>query len=177
MAGLVATPGKTRPLGGDGNSCGPTAAAAADPREATAAGDPREATAAAADPLEAQISYADLWCVMGYSSASSFFGGLDQSYKFFPGDVDDAVTLYTATLTHIINTVVPLTTRTIEKDRNCPWYTLDIRVLKSACRKLECKWRSSGQTVHREIWTDNLTSYRRALATAKVKYFSGIITM
>ncbi|MGH0124456.1 UNVERIFIED_CONTAM: hypothetical protein FKN15_018776 [Acipenser sinensis] len=31
-------------------------------------------------------------------------------------EVDDAVTLYNATLTHIIDTVAPLTTRTIKKD-------------------------------------------------------------
>ncbi|MGH0114558.1 UNVERIFIED_CONTAM: hypothetical protein FKN15_020811 [Acipenser sinensis] len=40
--------------------------------------------------------------------------------------VDDAVTLYNATLTHIIDTVAPLTTRTIKKDQNCPWYTLKL---------------------------------------------------
>ncbi|MGH0120112.1 UNVERIFIED_CONTAM: hypothetical protein FKN15_063333 [Acipenser sinensis] len=71
-----------------------------------------------------------------------------------PSSVDDAVTLYNATLTHIVDTVAPLTTRTVKKDRNCPWYTLELRLLKSAW----CKWRSSGLTVHREIWTDHLVS-------------------
>ncbi|MGH0131843.1 UNVERIFIED_CONTAM: hypothetical protein FKN15_047798 [Acipenser sinensis] len=33
-----------------------------------------------------------------------------------PSSVDDAVTLYNATLTHIIDTVAPLTTRTVKKD-------------------------------------------------------------
>ncbi|MGH0138181.1 UNVERIFIED_CONTAM: hypothetical protein FKN15_065723 [Acipenser sinensis] len=91
--------------------------------------------------------------------------------------VDDVVTLYNATLTHIIDTVAPLTTRTAKKDQNCPWYTLELRFLNSACRKLERKWRSSVLTVHREIWTNHLVSYRRALATARVKHFSEIITM
>ncbi|MGH0168096.1 UNVERIFIED_CONTAM: hypothetical protein FKN15_053929 [Acipenser sinensis] len=86
--------------------------------------------------------------------------------------VDDAVTLYNVTLTHIIDTVAPLTNRTVKKDRNCPWYILELQLLKSACHKLECKWRSSGLTVHREIWTDHLASYRRALVVARVKYFS-----
>ncbi|MGH0118515.1 UNVERIFIED_CONTAM: hypothetical protein FKN15_016850 [Acipenser sinensis] len=92
-------------------------------------------------------------------------------------DVDDAVILSNVTLNHIIDTVASPVTTTIKKDRNCPWYTLELRVLKSACRKFECKWRSSGLTVHRQIWTVNLSSYRRALAAARVKYFSEIITM
>ncbi|MGH0156959.1 UNVERIFIED_CONTAM: hypothetical protein FKN15_033779 [Acipenser sinensis] len=58
----------------------------------------------------------------------------------------------------------------VKKDRHCPWYILELRLLKSACRKLERKWRSSGLTVHREIWTDHLGSYRRVLTTARVKY-------
>ncbi|MGH0125269.1 UNVERIFIED_CONTAM: hypothetical protein FKN15_034727 [Acipenser sinensis] len=94
-----------------------------------------------------------------------------------PSSVDDAVTLYNTTLTHIMDTVALLTARTVKKDQNCPWYTLELRVLKSACRKLERKWRSSGLKVHREIWTDHLMSYRHALAVARVKYFSEIITM
>ncbi|MGH0125800.1 UNVERIFIED_CONTAM: hypothetical protein FKN15_051041 [Acipenser sinensis] len=49
-----------------------------------------------------------------------------------PSSVDDAVTLYNATLTHIIDTVAPLTKRTIKKDQNCPWYTLELRVLDDA---------------------------------------------
>ncbi|MGH0119731.1 UNVERIFIED_CONTAM: hypothetical protein FKN15_057599 [Acipenser sinensis] len=85
-----------------------------------------------------------------------------------PSSADDAVTLYNTTLTHIIDTVAPLTTRTIKKDCNCPWYTLKLRVLKSACRKTECKWRSSGLMVHREIWTDHLARYRHTLASARV---------
>ncbi|MGH0146699.1 UNVERIFIED_CONTAM: hypothetical protein FKN15_026295 [Acipenser sinensis] len=94
-----------------------------------------------------------------------------------PSSVDDAVTLYNVTLTHIIDTVVLLTTRTIKKDRNSPWYTLQLRLLKSAFCKLEHKWRSSGLTVHREISTDHLASYRHALAAARVKYLSEIITI
>ncbi|MGH0134484.1 UNVERIFIED_CONTAM: hypothetical protein FKN15_055209 [Acipenser sinensis] len=90
---------------------------------------------------------------------------------------DDAVTLYNVTLTHIIDTVVLLTTRTVKKDRNSPWYTLQLRLLKSAFCKLEHKWRSSGLTVHREISTDHLASYRHALAAARVKYLSEIITI
>ncbi|MGH0176848.1 UNVERIFIED_CONTAM: hypothetical protein FKN15_073443 [Acipenser sinensis] len=48
-------------------------------------------------------------------------------------EVYDAVTLYNVTLTHVINTVAPLTTRTIKKDRNCPWYTLELRPTASIC--------------------------------------------
>ncbi len=33
-----------------------------------------------------------------------------------PSSVDDAVTLYNTTLTHVIDTVAPLTTRTVKKD-------------------------------------------------------------
>ncbi|MGH0129102.1 UNVERIFIED_CONTAM: hypothetical protein FKN15_050834 [Acipenser sinensis] len=91
--------------------------------------------------------------------------------------VDDAVTLYNATLTQIIDTVASLTTRVVKKDHNCPWYTIGLRMLKYVCRKLDRKWRSSELTVHREIWTDHLCGYRRALAAARVKYFSEITTM
>ncbi|MGH0154747.1 UNVERIFIED_CONTAM: hypothetical protein FKN15_056828 [Acipenser sinensis] len=81
--------------------------------------------------------------------------------------VDDAVTLNNATLTHIIDTFASLTIRTVKKDRNCPWYTLELRLLKSICCKIERKWRSSGLTVHREIWNDHLASYRRVLDEAR----------
>ncbi|MGH0142189.1 UNVERIFIED_CONTAM: hypothetical protein FKN15_060290 [Acipenser sinensis] len=47
--------------------------------------------------------------------------------------VDDAVTLYNATLTHIIDAAAPLTTRTIKKDRNCPWYTLELPMYIGNC--------------------------------------------
>ncbi|RXM31087.1 hypothetical protein EOD39_7286 [Acipenser ruthenus] len=57
---------------------------------------------------------------------------------------------------HTRGHTLDLSTRTVKKDRNCPWYTLELRLLKSACHKLERKWRSSGLTVHREIWTDHL---------------------
>ncbi|RXN00939.1 hypothetical protein EOD39_8321 [Acipenser ruthenus] len=94
-----------------------------------------------------------------------------------PSSVDGALTLYNATLTQIIDTVALFTTRTVKKHRNCPWYTLELQLLKSACCKSECKWRSSGLTVHREIWTDHLSSYRRVLAASRVKYFSEIISV
>ncbi|MGH0123410.1 UNVERIFIED_CONTAM: hypothetical protein FKN15_021914 [Acipenser sinensis] len=83
--------------------------------------------------------------------------------RTFPSSpVDNEMTLYNANLTNIIDTVAPLTTRTVKNNWNCPRYTLKLRVLKSACRKLERKWRSSGLTGHREIWTDHLASYRHS---------------
>ncbi|MGH0174941.1 UNVERIFIED_CONTAM: hypothetical protein FKN15_068256 [Acipenser sinensis] len=45
---------------------------------------------------------------------------------------DDAVSLYNTTLTQIIDTAAALTTRTVKKHCSCPWYTLELRLLKSA---------------------------------------------
>ncbi|MGH0149636.1 UNVERIFIED_CONTAM: hypothetical protein FKN15_029479 [Acipenser sinensis] len=94
-----------------------------------------------------------------------------------PSSVDDAVTLYNTTLTQIIDTIAPLTTISVKKHRNCPWYTLKLRLLKSTCRKFEHKRRLSGLTIHREIWIDHLSGYRCVLAAARLIYFSEIISM
>jgi hypothetical protein len=55
-----------------------------------------------------------------------------------PGDLNDLVQLYNATLSGLLDKHAPLKTKTVRESN--PWFTPELKRLKAACRKAERKW-------------------------------------
>uniref|UniRef100_A0A8C4TBK5 DBIRD complex subunit ZNF326 n=1 Tax=Erpetoichthys calabaricus TaxID=27687 RepID=A0A8C4TBK5_ERPCA len=85
---------------------------------------------------------------------------------------EDAAEQSNTTMTSNDDVVQTLEPRLIQRNLECPWYTDELRELKTLGRRLERQWRSSGLDVHKENWAAHLRQYRQALAAAREKYYS-----
>uniref|UniRef100_A0A4W3H811 Reverse transcriptase domain-containing protein n=1 Tax=Callorhinchus milii TaxID=7868 RepID=A0A4W3H811_CALMI len=90
-------------------------------------------------------------------------------------DPSSALTLLHNTLSSTLDTLAPITSRTVSYSRSSPWFTTHLRSLKNQVRAAERTWVKSGLTVHRQIWLDLLKIYRSTLASAKSSFYSRII--
>uniref|UniRef100_A0A4W6F8H6 Reverse transcriptase domain-containing protein n=1 Tax=Lates calcarifer TaxID=8187 RepID=A0A4W6F8H6_LATCA len=91
------------------------------------------------------------------------------------GSVDNCTRDLNTTLSSLLDSVAPLTTKIKQPKRSTPWFTDDTRALKQACRKLERKWRKSKSEALYLQWHQGVLEYKRALSTARAAYFSNLI--
>lgn len=59
--------------------------------------------------------------------------------------------------------------------RSAPWFTSKVCQLKTKGSRLECLAKKTGLTVHSQMYSDHITSYKTALNAAKSAYYSNII--
>ncbi|KAF7641376.1 hypothetical protein LDENG_00283240, partial [Lucifuga dentata] len=87
----------------------------------------------------------------------------------------DLVNHYNDCLSHVLDTLAPWKTRTVSFVHSVPWYTSELRQLKTQGRQLERLCSKTGLTVHKQMYSDHLTHYKNALNAAKSSYYSNII--
>ena len=89
--------------------------------------------------------------------------------------VTDLVNHYNSTLLTALDTLAPTKTRTVTFSTTAPWFTSQLRQLKTHGRRLERLAKKTGLTVHRQMYSDHITSYKTALNAAKSAFYSNII--
>ena len=71
-----------------------------------------------------------------------------------------------------------LTPLPLLKPRLChsaPWFTIELRTLKTTGCRLERLYKRSDLTVHHEAYKDHVRSYKEALSKAKTNYYTTLI--
>ena len=87
----------------------------------------------------------------------------------------DLVGYYNKSLSDLLNNHAPLKSRSVSFKRSAPWYTDELRKLKTSGRALERRFLTSGLTVHKQAYREHQREYARSLSTARSQYFSNII--
>uniref|UniRef100_A0A3Q2ZSJ5 Reverse transcriptase domain-containing protein n=3 Tax=Kryptolebias marmoratus TaxID=37003 RepID=A0A3Q2ZSJ5_KRYMA len=86
--------------------------------------------------------------------------------------VNDYVNHYNSSLRSILDTHAPVKTRTVTFSRSAPWFTSELRTMKTAGRALERQFISSGLLVHKQAYRKHQKTYSKALTAARSHYFS-----
>ena len=87
----------------------------------------------------------------------------------------DLVSYYNNSLGDLLNQHAPLKSRSVSFKRTAPWYTDELRKLKTSGRALERRFLTSGLTVHKLAYREHQKEYARSLSTARSQYYSNII--
>uniref|UniRef100_A0A3B3Y420 Reverse transcriptase domain-containing protein n=1 Tax=Poecilia mexicana TaxID=48701 RepID=A0A3B3Y420_9TELE len=86
--------------------------------------------------------------------------------------VNDYVNHYNSSLRSILDTHAPVKTRTVTFSRSAPWFTPELRIMKTAGRALERQFISSGLLGHKQAYRKHQKTYSVALTAARSHYFS-----
>ena len=76
-----------------------------------------------------------------------------------------------ASLRNVLDRHAPLVTRTDTARPSAPWITEEVKAAKCNLRKAERRWRSSGLTVHEQIYMEQRNVKNRAILSVKRKHF------
>ena len=82
---------------------------------------------------------------------------------------------YSAGLHRVLDQHAPLTSRKVANRPSAPWRTDSVRTAKRELRQAERKWRSSGLTVHKELYSAKLIAYTASVRKAKRQYYNDVI--
>ena len=85
-------------------------------------------------------------------------------------DSADPLSVYNTCLRQVLDHHAPLVTRTVTDRPSAPWMTLEVKQAKVERRNVERKWRQSGLTVHREIYTKQRNLVSNLISEAKKDY-------
>ena len=85
------------------------------------------------------------------------------------------MSFYDTSLQQLLDFVAPLKSQTVLFHRSAPWFTTELRQLKSTGTHLERLYKRTGLTVHREMFKEHIVLYENALADAKSKCHSQLI--
>lgn len=95
---------------------------------------------------------------------------------FSPSEpLEDNISLLNTVLLSGLDLFAPMKSRSVAFVRSAPWYNVELRSRKAACRKLERRWRTSGLNVHYLAWKDHLLEYKAEIVSVRAQYFSQII--
>ena len=75
----------------------------------------------------------------------------------------------------VLDQHTPLTSRKVANRPSAPWRTDSIRTAKRELRQAERKWRSSGLTVYKELYSTKVTAYTASVRKAKRQYYYDVI--
>ncbi|KAL7831043.1 hypothetical protein SRHO_G00305450 [Serrasalmus rhombeus] len=76
-----------------------------------------------------------------------------------PSSANDAVDLYNRTLSSVLDYHAPVKSRVVTFSRSAPWFSENLRRMKTAGRVLERRYKASGLTVHRIAYREHQKSY------------------
>ena len=82
---------------------------------------------------------------------------------------------YSAGLRQVLDQHAPLTSRKVANRPSAPWRTDSVRTAKRELRQAECKWRSSGFTVYKGLYSAKLIAYTASVCKAKRQYYNDVI--
>ncbi|XP_072571304.1 uncharacterized protein [Paramormyrops kingsleyae] len=89
--------------------------------------------------------------------------------------VTETVDFYNHSLSSLLDHHAPIRTRTVTFARSAPWYTSELRRMKSAGRILERCFKASGLTVHMQAYREHQKAYAKSLKDARSRFYSSII--
>ncbi len=87
----------------------------------------------------------------------------------------ELVSYYNDGLTTILDDFAPVKIRTVSFVHSAPWFTPELRELKTKGHRLELLYVRSGLTVHKEMYAEHIQNCKNALFKAKSDYYSNII--
>ncbi len=90
--------------------------------------------------------------------------------------VSDLASMYNSELQGIMDEHAPMKTRVITLRPDTEWFTPVVRCAKQERRRAERLWRSSGLTVHREMFMERREKVNTLLKQAKASYYRSKIT-
>ena len=82
---------------------------------------------------------------------------------------------YSAGLSWVLDQHAPLSSRKVANRPSEPWRTDSIRTAKRELWQAERKWRSSGLTVYKELYSAKLIAYTASVRKAKRQYYNDVI--
>ena len=82
---------------------------------------------------------------------------------------------YSAGLRRVLDQHAPLTSRKVANRPSAPWRTDSVRTAKRELRQAKRKWRSSGLTVYKELYSAKLIAYTASVRKAKRQYYNDVI--
>ena len=82
---------------------------------------------------------------------------------------------YSAGLRWVLDQHAPLRSRKVANRPSAPWRTDSVRTAKRELRQAERKWRSSGLTVYKELYSAKLIAYTASVRKAKRQYYNDVI--
>lgn len=88
---------------------------------------------------------------------------------------DNLVSFYNFELQQLLDTLAPLKTRTVSFTHSAPWFTPELRQLKTRGRRLERLYKRTGLMIHRELYSEHVHLYKDALYAAKNVFYSHLI--
>ena len=89
--------------------------------------------------------------------------------------VDELVELYNTSLSSVFDLHAPVKTREVNFSRSAPWFTHELRKIKTAGRVLERRYRHSGLTVHKLAFREHQRAYSNSLKDARSQFYSSLI--
>ncbi len=88
----------------------------------------------------------------------------------------DTITSNMGTIfSNTLETVAPIKLKKVREKSAAPWYSSYTHSLKKETRILERKWRKTNLEVFRIAWKNSMSSYRRALKTARTEHIRKLI--
>uniref|UniRef100_A0A8C6M6H9 Reverse transcriptase domain-containing protein n=1 Tax=Nothobranchius furzeri TaxID=105023 RepID=A0A8C6M6H9_NOTFU len=107
------------------------------------------------------------------ASLSSSFATLTPNLSSTP---DDLVIQYNNGLVSILNSFAPIKSRSVYFTRSAPWFTPALRSLKATNRRLERLYKKTGLTIHKDLYSAQISLYKDSISHAKSQYYSGLIS-
>ena len=92
-----------------------------------------------------------------------------------PETVDELVEHYNTFLSSVLDLHAPVKMREVMFERSAPWYTQELRTIKTAGHALERQFRHTGLTVHKLAFRDHQKIYCQALKKARSTFYSNLI--
>lgn len=99
----------------------------------------------------------------------------DSCFNPSPSYIDHLTDSVTGSLHNTLNSIAPITLKTISRRKTAPWYSPETRKLKQLSRKLERRWRSTRNADLFLIWKESLKTYRQAIYRSRASYYLSLI--
>ena len=89
-----------------------------------------------------------------------------------PSDLTD---YYNNILSSCLDQLAPIKTKTVSFTHSAPWFTPELRLMKTRARQLERLRNKTSLTIHSQTYKDHLQQYKDALFHARTTYYSQLI--
>ena len=85
--------------------------------------------------------------------------------------LDEAVHQYNSVLTGLLDKHAPELTKPLRTRPSVPWFSTDIKAMKTKCRQAERRWRKHPLTIHLQLYQQAYQEYRKMCTAAKKSYY------
>ncbi|KAL2104379.1 hypothetical protein ACEWY4_001247 [Coilia grayii] len=97
------------------------------------------------------------------------------SYPCPDTSLEDLVDYYNNCMSTALNILAPLKARTVSFIQSSPWFTPELRQMKSKGRRLERLSKKTGLVVHKEMYAEHILQYKNSISAAKTSYYAKTI--